>query len=164
MDMLRLPYNVRAYLMTPVLLPTAEQAFAGPNQGAYPILRNNLVNYTGQRNMLMCGILNPATNMYTGIHPDAWMPMRLDDPPLVDRAMLLGRWVKDDARQAQYANRCLFGMHNGWIDLHTLWECARFHTPNPKQEGHLNRRHKLFRDADADGDQEQPTTMDQGDD
>lgn len=49
--------------------------------------------------------------------------MQLETPPLAERPYLLGVWKT--GMDSELAASCLFGIYNGWIDLHTLREYMR---------------------------------------
>lgn len=111
-DMLRVPYGMRHLLMTP-------QMFPAPSQGAaFHVLRLNLANYVRRRNTIYCWVLDEKTNAYTHVDPTSWMPMNLEEPRLENRLVELAQWI----RGASYEARCIYGVYNDWIDMHTLRE------------------------------------------
>jgi hypothetical protein len=125
LDMLRVPYAIRGAVMTPFMLPRAEGSMLPIDFG---VLRVNLANNLRNRNEIFCGhyIVDPLTKKekFVGIAKDSWNPMFLDAPKLEDRLSLLARWTS--AVPAEDAKRCVFGIHNDWIDLHTLREFMLF--------------------------------------
>jgi hypothetical protein len=124
MDILRLPYEMRKLFMTPNEFPSGETMI----KVAFDQMRVQTLRYLGDRNKVYCGLYadekDPKTGVtkrvYKGIDPNCWCPMQLDTPPLADRPYLLGAWKQD--MDPQLAKSCLFGIYNGWIDLHTLRE------------------------------------------
>ena len=62
---------------------------------------------------------------FAGIAKDAWNPMQLDDPKLEDRVTLLARWTPGSIPDEK-ARNYLYGLHNDWIDMHTLREYMLF--------------------------------------
>lgn len=122
-DMLHVSYSIRPALMTPDMLPAADCLREGQ---LFSVLRANLCNYVRDRNGIYCGmpLCDKDGNIYgtdkTRIDPKAWRPMNLEDPPLERRLDLLARWSKDIPQEK--AQKYVFGLHNDWIDLHTLKE------------------------------------------
>jgi len=127
MDILRLPYEWRKLFMTPNEYPAGEALY----KVAFERMRTQTIRYLGERNKIYCGLFedveDPKTKVvkrvYKGIDPTCWAPMHLDSPPLADRPTLLGTYNREI--DPQLAASCLFGIFNGWIDLHTLREYTR---------------------------------------
>jgi hypothetical protein len=98
------------------------------NKVAFDQMRVQTLRYLTDRNKVYCGLYldekDPKTGVtkrtYKGIDPNCWCPMQLETPPLADRPYLLGAWKQD--MDPELAKGCLFGLYNGWIDLHTLRE------------------------------------------
>jgi len=124
MDILQLPHEWRHLFMTPEEFPSGETM----NKVAFDQMRVQTLRYLTDRNKVYCGLYldekDPKTGVtkrtYKGIDPNCWCPMQLETPPLADRPYLLGAWKQD--MDPELAKGCLFGLYNGWIDLHTLRE------------------------------------------
>lgn len=107
------------------------------------------------RNMHFCGewseYPDAATGklVYKGIAKHAWNPMTLDIdenvpvneqvPRFEDRMTMLARWSPECTLTPTVQQRCVFGVHNSWIDLHTLRQILLFLSPdtrfNPSAQG-----------------------------
>jgi|WetSurMetagenome_2_1015567.scaffolds.fasta_scaffold01048_12 hypothetical protein len=127
MDILKLPYELRHLFMTPPEIPRGEDL----TDIAFRQMRIQTIRYVTDRNKIYCGLYadeeDPETKqkkrVFKGIDPKAWCAMQLEHPPLADRPTLLGEWKQDT--DPQLAAACLFGIYNGWIDIHTLREYMR---------------------------------------
>jgi hypothetical protein len=127
LDMLRVPYALRSTLMTPTMRPPAHVM----RPVDFGVLRANLSNYLRNRNEIFCGVYVKdeltKKETYAGNAKDAWNPMQLDVvPKLEDRVTLLAQWVHGGPLSNDDAKKCVFGLHNDWIDLHTLREYLLF--------------------------------------
>lgn len=116
-DLLRIPYKLRHLLMTPRMLPHAGKALSPVS---FSVLRTNLCNYVKDRNLVFCAHYDEEQKRYTHIREDAWNPMNLDEPPLDTRLVVLKEWLAGTKEAQLYGAKCLYGLHNDWIDLHTL--------------------------------------------
>lgn len=171
-DMLRVPYSLRAPLFTPQMFPPAGAVFSN-NGESFGVLRVNLGNYLRNRNTIYCGHYSkpdPVTKKetYLGIHPEAWNPMHLDEAPrLEDRLALLGNWTADTPKLVPNASRCMFGIHNDWIDNHTLREymllLSKDTRPGPVRAMKPVRTEEE-EDAEKEQQQQAPEKMDTGED
>jgi hypothetical protein len=94
LDILKIPYEWRHLFMTPNDTPPGEAL--APT--AFQTMRSHTINYVSNRNITYCGLFvdevsDPKTGakkrVYKGIHPEAWQPMHLDQPPLDQRPLLL---------------------------------------------------------------------------
>jgi hypothetical protein len=126
LDMLRVPYALRPAFMTPNMLPTASVL----RSVEFGVLRSNLASYLRNRNEIFCGVYEKdretGKERFIGIAKDSWNPMMHDlAPKLEDRLSVLARWVPNALPDADAA-RCMYGIHNEWIDLHTLREFMLF--------------------------------------
>lgn len=127
MDILKLPYELRHLFMTPNEIPRGEDL----TEIAFRQMRIQTIRYVTDCNKTYCGLYadeeDPETKkkkrVFKGIDPNAWCAMRLEHPPLAERPDLLGQWKA--GTDPQMAATCLFGIYNGWIDLHTLREYMR---------------------------------------
>jgi hypothetical protein len=127
MDILKLPYEWRHLFMTPNEFPSGETLY----KVAFDQMRVQTVRYIIDRNRIFCGLYADEQDaktgvmkrVYKGIDPNCWAPMKVENPPLADRPYLLGTWTRET--DPALASWCLFGIFNGWIDLHTLREYMR---------------------------------------
>lgn len=178
MDMLRVPYVLRPALMTPSGIPAdAGSTLVGQS---FAIMRLNLCRYTRNRNHILCGQYEDATESaekrrtavrIVGQAKDAFMPMNPDLPPIEDRLALLAAHDKNNKAMELIAASCLYGIYHGWIDLHTLREWLFFLSTDdrggPAENNHIVRKYALTEDqelraeAEARGD---AVPMDENDD
>ncbi len=126
--------------MTPKLTPPASAAFSDPLDPGFAVLRSNLCSVLRARNKYFCGKYSAAVDpdtgkyIYTGIDPKAWMAMRLNDGTegqeggyvrVEDRLIKLGKYEGTPVPK-EYHDKCMFGIYQDWIDLHTLREVLMF--------------------------------------
>jgi len=176
-DMLKISYSMRSLLMTPDMLPDAG-ALKGEN---FSILRKNLCEYLRDRNGLFCGTIVKRDGQVIGIDkknidPKSWNPMHLDAPKLEDRLALLERF---QTKRVANPEKVMFGLHNGWISLHTLREYMLLLSTEPnkkreemnpvlteEQEKELERAAAVGSGMDHHGDEDdgELQAMDMGDD
>ncbi len=141
--MCRIPYAYFAPLMTPKLTPPASAAFSDPMDPGFAVLRANMCSVLRARNKYFCGKYSAAVDpdtgkyIYMGIDPKSWMPMRLNDGPgggedveggyvrIEDRLIKLGKYEGTPVPK-EYHDKCMFGIYQDWIDLHTLREVLMF--------------------------------------
>lgn len=142
MDLLRVPYILRPALMTPTGLPTdGPRVLIGQS---FQILRLNLCRYTRNRNRILCAKYEDEVESaekrknavrIIGQAEDAYMPMNPDLPPIENRLQLLAAYDKNDKAMELIASQCIYGIHNGWIDLHTLNEWLFFLSTDERGKG-----------------------------
>jgi hypothetical protein len=138
--MCRIPYAYFAPLMTPKLTPPASAAFSDPMDPGFAVLRANMCGVLRARNKYFCGKYSAAVDpdtgkyIYLGIDPKAWMAMRLNDGTegeeggivrIEDRLIKLGKYESTPI-PPEFHGRCMFGIYQDWIDLHTLREVLMF--------------------------------------
>ncbi len=142
MDLMRVPYILRPALMTPSGLPTdAGKVLIGQS---FPILRLNLCRYMRNRNKILCAKYEDETESaekrknavrIVGQAEDAFMPMNPDLPPIEDRLHLLAAYDKNNKAMELIASKCIYGIHNGWVDLHTINEWLYFLSNDERGKG-----------------------------
>jgi hypothetical protein len=129
LDILHIPYAMRAGLMTPNL--TGERVDPRTHMSAvsFQILRANLCNYTRNRNDVFCMkyVVDTETGRFKTtriIDPDAWQPMHLDEPRIEDRLTLLEAYQNN--KPIPNADKVMFGLYHNWISMQTLREFLMF--------------------------------------
>jgi hypothetical protein len=129
LDILHIPYAMRAGLMTPNLIGERVDPRTCMSTVSFQILRANLCNYTRNRNEVFCMkyVVDQETGRYKTtkiIDPDAWQPMHLDEPRIEDRLTLLEAYQKN--KPVANAEKLMFGLYHNWISMQTLREFLMF--------------------------------------
>jgi hypothetical protein len=129
LDILHIPYAMRAGLMTPNLIGERVDPRERMSTVSFQILRANLCNYTRNRNEVFCMkyVVDTKTGRFTTtkiIDPDAWQPMHLDEPRIEGRLTLLESYNKD--KPIANADKIMFGLYHNWISMQTLREFLMF--------------------------------------
>jgi len=166
MDILHIPFPMRAGLMTPDLSAVKVDPQTHMSKISFDILRSNLCNYLRNRNDIMC--MKYEVDTKSGrfkttkiIDPDAWQPMHLDDPRLEDRLKHLERYDATD-KTIKDPSRIMYGTYHNWISLHTLREYMLFLStdsrPKPKARKAQARGQLEKELEDGDDDESTATT------
>lgn len=157
LDILHIPYAMRAGLMTPNLTGERVDPRTHMSLVSFQILRANLCNYTRNRNEVFCMkyVVDTETGRFKTtkiIDPDAWQPMHLDEPRIEDRLKLLEVYQRDNP--IPNADKVMFGLYHNWISMHTLREFLMFLStdtrPKPKDKNIMRPTAALHQEMDRE--------------